>query len=737
MPSAVANTLGLSPAGFELYDAGDGPGSGIRLIDPDAADLGTGDGFTLTYTATVLTGVAQDASLAATADLTWSSLDGVVPGERDGVDGPGGTLDDYAAATSTAVSTGQVLDLATRVLTPAGDGTATIGESVTYELVLTVPQGTTEATTLTIDLPDGLVADPATAVLAAGNAGLATQFAGAASFAAGPGNTLTVTLGDVVNPDNGTAGDETVTLTFDALVADDPARHTNGVALNATATATTTSGAAPTAVDNLAGFTVTEPALTLEKTVDNPTPRLGEAVAVTLDASHAAGSTAAAQDLVLSDALAPGLTLDAGSVVVLVDGSPVAGLVTTGNGPGDTAVRVDLSSLALGADVRVTYAATVTSSLAAFGDGLDTAAGLAWDTLAADDAGVDGPDRDYAVADGPDTPTVVSGADLSVTVDDGAADREPGDAFSYTVRVENHAAANALDARGVVVTAVVPEGLTFAGTTGGASPWASYDPATAELTSTPRGIAAGSGETLAVPVTVDDAASSGRDGFTLSAAATQQDLEPTPADNAAADADTLTAAPDYRVTVTDSVSASGPPLPRSRPASRSRTRSRRPTPATRTAATPWSRSSSIRSRSTTSVHPTAASTTRPPASSPGRSPPSPRRAPTPRRPRAAPGSSPSTRTCGPTSRPPSSTSPRRRPSATTAPTAPTRRPATRPSSRPPCRWRPCPTWASRSPTTRTAPPPATPWPTRWALPTSAPARRRRTPWSRCGCRRTC
>ncbi|BAM02922.1 DUF11 domain-containing protein [Phycisphaera mikurensis] len=553
-----SNALGLTAADFELFDAGGGPDTGLRLIDPGGADLGVGERLEIGYTAVVGVGVEQNAQLDAIATAAWSSLDGAVPGERDGGDGVGGPLDDYAATATGSVESGQSLAVVSSVSTPAGDGSATVGEVVTYAFAVEVPEGTTEAVVLDLVLPAAVqpvlddAARPPALAAAAGNAGIASGFAGVASFTDLGGGRYRVDLGDVVNPDNGVDGDETVTLTFDARVLDRPA-NANGALPNATASVATTSGGGLTATDPQASFRVDEPELGLTKTVDNATPRLGETVTFTLDTAHLDASTATAHDLVITDAMPPGLTLDAGSVVVRVDGVAFPAGVVAGNGPGDASVRVDLSSLPEGVAVRVTYAAVVTSDPAAFGDTLDAPAGLAWDSLAADDGGTDSEDRDGFVTDTTDAPTVISGADLVVSVDDGAADRVPGETFSYAVRVENPALPHGLAARGVVVTAVVPEGLTFIGTTGAGSDWAAYDAATRTLTSTARGIATGAADTLAVDVRVDNAAASGLESFTLGASATQQDLEPTPADNAASDTDTLRAAPDYAVEVTDSV----------------------------------------------------------------------------------------------------------------------------------------------------------------------------------------
>ena len=85
------------------------------------------------------------------ADIKWSSLNGPSGNERDGDDGVqgDGTLNDYSLTDDVTVSTDTTFNLTKGVDKP----TATIGEVVTYTLVLTLNEGTTQNVVLVDTLP--------------------------------------------------------------------------------------------------------------------------------------------------------------------------------------------------------------------------------------------------------------------------------------------------------------------------------------------------------------------------------------------------------------------------------------------------------------------------------------------------------------------------------------------------------------------------------------------------------
>ena len=281
--------------------------------------------------------------------------------------------------------------------TGQGDPTLTdlaVGETVTYRLVATLSEGT-QTLVIRDTLPAGLE------VLSATLAALGSGVTAAAPTITIVGQVVTFDFGTVVNAGNNIAGDGTVAVDILARVRDVPG-NVAGTTLTNAGEATITSPDNPTApggTEQATGSTtaeVVEPELVIDKTVPPAFLRPNETVTYTVTLTHAAGSTAAAYDIVLADLLGdPYLDLVAGSVTTS------AGSVTLGNGVGDSTVRIDVPVLALGETLTVTFTARV----AADAPGGVTLA----NTVVADFDSAGGPGgRPDSVTDGTQTPGVPS-----------------------------------------------------------------------------------------------------------------------------------------------------------------------------------------------------------------------------------------------------------------------------------------------------------------------------------------
>lgn len=524
---------GLALADFQIT----GDGTGIGSVA--AFDLTQTQQVVIEYTATLQTGVAQDASLRNDASVTWTSIDGSDTDERSGTGGElnGGSLNDYRLNADAGVGTGSSLVL-TQTITDA-DTEYRIGEVVTVQLQLDVVEGTTQGVLLTNTLPAGLALVSGTTLVTTGHAGLSTGFIDEATSVSVSGQDVVFDLGDLTNPDNGNDGDDKVTVTFQALVLDDAVNNTNGAGKTNAAEVTSTS-ASGLSDSSDAALTVVEPVLDLSKSMDLPNAKLGQEVTFTITVDHHATNTGAdAFDLVLTDTLAPGLALVPGSVTA------AGGTVTSGNGGGDTSVGVTYDQLAVADDRTITYRALVTGDVARFGDDLTGSVDLAYDSLPEDDGGTDGADRDYT--DSASATVTVSGADLVVTIDNGDQPRSPGDTFSYTVNVANKNLSHALTATNAEVTVDLPDGVTFGGST---SPLFINENNGAVTFRVPT-LGVGADVNLDVQVTVDAVAPIDAPSLVATATVTHDDIEPTVGDNTDLDTDTLDAAPDYVVTVSD------------------------------------------------------------------------------------------------------------------------------------------------------------------------------------------
>ena len=169
--------------------------------------------LTVTYQAQVTAPFGT--TINNTAAVDWTSLPGPDANERTGADGVGGTKDDYAANSSAAIHLNRNL---AKTLTgdnhPAPVTTlpdVTIGEILTYQLVLTIPPASTDTFTVTDLLDSGLAfvdceditadADLTSSTVALHAAGNCNPGSGGASnpLVTNNGGTVTFNFGTVIN----------------------------------------------------------------------------------------------------------------------------------------------------------------------------------------------------------------------------------------------------------------------------------------------------------------------------------------------------------------------------------------------------------------------------------------------------------------------------------------------------------------------------------------------------------
>ncbi|MBX9699469.1 MAG: isopeptide-forming domain-containing fimbrial protein, partial [Acetobacteraceae bacterium] len=247
-----------------------------------------------------------------------------------------------------------------------------IGETITYRLTATLSEGT-QTLVIRDTLPGGLEA------LSASVFALGAGVTAGAPVVTILGQSVTLDFGTVVNAGNNIAGDGTVAIDILARVRDVPG-NVSGTALTNAGSVTITSPTAPGAPggtqtdSDTTTATVVAPVLLLDKAVPPGFARPGEVLTYTLTLTHGPGSTAAAHDIVLADLLAdPNLDLVAGTVTTTL------GTIVLGNAPGDTTIRIELGTLALGDSITITYGALVLATTPP-GTTLTNSATAAWDS---------------------------------------------------------------------------------------------------------------------------------------------------------------------------------------------------------------------------------------------------------------------------------------------------------------------------------------------------------------------
>jgi uncharacterized repeat protein (TIGR01451 family)/fimbrial isopeptide formation D2 family protein len=326
-----------------------GGGTGLSGI----YDIPVGGSVIVTYQALVTSEAVLGSSLNNAADLTWTSLEGTDANERGSGDSllDQGGLNDY-----------EVIDNATISVLPGtmtldkivvGDANAEIGERLSFQITLTVPDGLINNLSLVDVLPSGfvLVAGSESIVNGAG-----VLLAGV-NFTYAPGG-FTLDIAQVQSAVDGNAN--TITITYQVDVLDSAANDALAADPSKTNTATATYDAV-TASDS-ATLTVVEPVIAVAKSVlSAPNPlQAGGTITYQVVISHAAASTGTAFNVSFADALPAGL----GSVTIIGVGGTAAVLPDVGDFlvAGTNITTLVPFDLALGETVVLTYTAVVQST---------------------------------------------------------------------------------------------------------------------------------------------------------------------------------------------------------------------------------------------------------------------------------------------------------------------------------------------------------------------------------------
>ena len=383
-------TEGTTPTGFSYSLTGD-------VVSYTGATLAAGDSVTFAFTAQLTQAVGPNRTIANTATADYSTRAGDQgTNERDDSDSGSTTL------TTAPPQFSKVLFATNEAGTSGSD--AAIGETVTYALVVDLPEGTTAGLSLVDLLPTGLdytgfrlVTTVADSTPDGGSPLLANDFDGTrngspltasdftVSGGAADGADVTFSVGEIVMPADNDAGRNRFLLLVDAVVTDRPENEgklPGRTALTNTATLDL-AGDTDAAGDpigpqssNAVTVTVAEPDVVVTKTATVAANRDGgDTVSYTVTVAHTAASGADARDLVLTDLLTDAdLSLVAGTVTTNL------GSIVTGNGGSDTTLRVDLSRLEQGQTLTVTFDATLAAD-AAVGDDVSNTASAAFDGL--------------------------------------------------------------------------------------------------------------------------------------------------------------------------------------------------------------------------------------------------------------------------------------------------------------------------------------------------------------------
>lgn len=431
-------SLGGSAAGNATITSGNTGGD--TTVGVTATQIDQGQTLTITFQATVDSDVTPGQVLPNSVSLNYdtlpSTLAGSEPHDREYNEAAGANVTVPAPGITKAV-----IDTShagtDNSQADAGLPDLTIGEVVTYEIVIDLPEGET-GLSLTDNLPSGLTYVSSEVFFIGTQVSTANFSQGDTVPTSSSAGQVTYDFGNVVNtPDGASNAGDRITVRVVAVVSD-VAANQDGQTKQNEAVLTYDLGSVRATAD----VDIVEPDLNIVKGVNTPTVDGDDTVTYTVNISHDPGSTANAYDVVLTDLLAdPDLLLVPGTVNVSGTAAGAA-TVTSGNGVGDATVGVSITQIDLGQTLTVTFQVDIDSDVSP-GDVLQNTAEIDYDTL----PGVDANERDYNEDDDanvtvapPELTKTVFGTSITETSDGehttGIQDLVVGELVAYELTIE-------------------------------------------------------------------------------------------------------------------------------------------------------------------------------------------------------------------------------------------------------------------------------------------------------------
>jgi uncharacterized repeat protein (TIGR01451 family)/fimbrial isopeptide formation D2 family protein len=403
LPSGLAGLSGLTITPIGCTSPGIVNTTVGDNLDVFVATMTQGCQIDIAFDATLQTTVAPGTSVTNTAGATWTSLPGTngttsnptgsaTPGmsgsdigERDS----SGGINDHAASGSDTVNVESVAVSKAVTATSetetgnnefrAGIPDLVVGESATFDITVTLPEGTTPEVIITDTVPfsNGLMrVDSASVESVGGNLTPTVPSPVPAISDTQMGDSIADTVnfdfGQVDNtPDNAVTAADRIVVRVNATLVDESA-NANGDELTNNVLVQFGPGLDASAS---AGVDVVEPVLTVDKSGSITQGDAGDSVTYTVTLEHTGGSSADAQDLVFDDPLPADLTLNLASIAV-TSGPDFDVNTSTGN-----TVSLGWTDLLRGEVVVLEYEATLDPTVQP-SETLTNTADLSWDSIA-------------------------------------------------------------------------------------------------------------------------------------------------------------------------------------------------------------------------------------------------------------------------------------------------------------------------------------------------------------------
>lgn len=304
-----------SPLSCSVQSGSPQTGAGGVVAWNNIPELGVGEAYTLTYEAMLITGTPADTDIINIATVGYNTQ-ADNSGRQTAGNGDTNEPNTDDATIMTAVPS-VAKSYVTSNQTHTADPNVAIGEVITYQLTIEIPEGISDGVQVVDVLDEGLAFASQPEITAASgsltidNSPPNNSFTAVGAGASNAGRQVTIDLGSVANSDIDTGTTETITIQY-AVVVLNSAGNNRGTSLNNVATLRVDGTDANTA--SATDVTIVEPELDITKTVTSTTGDAGDVLTYTLTVDHATASDADAFNVVLVDAIPTGLTYVGGSL---------------------------------------------------------------------------------------------------------------------------------------------------------------------------------------------------------------------------------------------------------------------------------------------------------------------------------------------------------------------------------------------------------------------------------------
>jgi uncharacterized repeat protein (TIGR01451 family)/fimbrial isopeptide formation D2 family protein len=468
--NSVGNHLSYLPSTLSITSNG---GATLDSTSDSGGDLAAawssfplGASATIEFDVEVQNSAPAETDLDNVASVEWTSLPGDISTpissspnsvERTGdIANNGGVENDHSINSTATVTTPPAVLTKSVVSTGSNlsgqsehDPSVTdllIGETVTYSIVASLPEGTN-----TLTLIDQLPFTPNQLEFVSASVGRV----GANLSVPSPSQSTSDSNGDLIvdrvelafgnvlnTPDGVTNAEDEIEVLLTARLLDSIDNQNGDQIVNEASV--DLSGSVSTAT---AFIDVVEPVLDLSNSSTPSSAPPGSIVSYTIQVQHDAASTADAYDLAISDLLSDtNLDLVPGSV------STSHGSITSGNTAGDSTLEVSIPELLQGEIATLTFQAIVNPSIGAAGINVTNSAGVSFDHQ----PGAGG--RVATVSDTNTLTTTAPAIDLAITKASNVSRAVIDKPFSYLITITNLGPSTATD---VTATDSIPSSLTI------------------------------------------------------------------------------------------------------------------------------------------------------------------------------------------------------------------------------------------------------------------------------------